>query len=80
MTRLDHTNCGHALTPAARKRCRDWRNDRIRAAQKAFMAAAEDNDSHLIREYEAMVDLFAGQVGMDLHDAFDLIENGPVIY
>lgn len=78
-TRLDHTNCGHALTPAARNRCRTWRTDRIRQAQRAYMIVVEDPNFTGQREYEAMVDLFASQTGMDLHDAYTLIENGPVL-
>lgn len=79
MTRLDHTNCGHAITPAARKTCRTWRTDRIRQAQKAYMEMSDSGDVTLIRNYQAMVDLFAAQAGMDLRDAYTLIENGPVI-
>jgi hypothetical protein len=79
MTRLDHTDCGHALTPAARKRCRDWRNAKIKALQAAYMEMMDDPNFSGQREYEAMVDLFSGQIGMDLHDTYNLIENGPVL-
>lgn len=49
-------------------------------AQAAFRLAFDTNASPEIREYEATVDLFAGRWGMDLADAYDLIENGPVVY
>lgn len=79
-TRLDHTNCGHALTAAARKVCRDRRNGYIRQAQRAYLAVDLDPDFAGQNEYEAMVDLFSMRYGMDLHDAYALIERGPVVH
>lgn len=37
------------------------------------------NETFEIREYEAIVDLFATRWGMELRAAYDLIENGPVV-
>lgn len=49
-------------------------------AQAAFRLAWDTNATPEIREYEATVDLFAYRWNMDLTDAYELIENGPVIY
>lgn len=76
----NHTGHNHPATPAARRACRNLRNAKVREAQKAFSAAALDNDSALISEYEALVDSFAMTYGMDLNAAYDLIENGPIVH
>ena len=85
MTRIDHTNCRQVRTPKARAACRAdraaggrGRNLRIWALQAAYMHAEAGNMPYA--DYEAMVDLFAGEFGIKLQDAFELIENGPVIY
>lgn len=78
-TRFDHTDCSHDRTPAARGRCRARRASDIREAQAAFQVAWDVNETFEIREYEAIVDLFATRWGMELRAAYDLIENGPVV-
>lgn len=80
MTRFDHTNCRHDATPAARGRCRAARRADIMKAQAAFRLAFDTNASPEIREYEATVDNFAYRWNMTMADAFDLIENGPVVH
>jgi len=45
----------------------------------ADMTGATDAEIFAIREYEAGIDIFAMNWGMDLADAYDLIERGPVI-
>lgn len=80
MTRFDHTNCTHPATPKGRAWCREARRSDIRKAQAAHSLAWDTNATPEIREYEATVDLFAMRWGMDLHDAYDLIENGPVVH
>jgi hypothetical protein len=50
------------------------------AAQAAFRLAWDVNETHEIREYEATVDLFSMRWGMDLRAAYELIENGPVVF
>lgn len=77
--RMDHTNCSHPTTAAARKRCRSRRTADIREAQAGFKTAWDVNETHEIREYEALVDMFAFRWNMDLADAYDLIEKGPVV-
>lgn len=76
---MTHTACTHDATPAARRRCRARRRSDLIAAQAAFQTAWDVNDTHAIREYEAMVDTFAYVWNMDLADAYELIENGPVV-
>jgi hypothetical protein len=83
MTNFDHTNCYHVRTPKARKACRadratGGRNARIAELQRAYVKA--DAAELPYAEYEAMVDIFAGDFGMKLQDAFELIEEGPVIH
>lgn len=78
-TRIDHTGHNHPNTTAARQGCRKAYREDIMKAQRAFMDAADQNDSELIREYEAIVDLFAMRWNMDLDAAYKLIENGPVV-
>lgn len=82
MTRIDHTNCRHVRTPKARAACRadlaaGGRNARIAELQRAYMKAEEAGMPYA--EYEAMVDIFAMDFGMNLQDAYELIENGPVL-
>lgn len=78
--RMDHTDCPHDATPKGRAWCRKDRLDRIAKLQREYMVMSDSGDVALIREYEAGVDLFAMRYGMDLHDAYDLIERGPVIH
>lgn len=77
---MTHTDCTHETTPAARRRCRAARRSDVMAAQAAYRVACDVNETHEIREYEATVDLFAGRWGMPLADAYELIENGPVVF
>lgn len=79
-TRLSHTDCPHGSTPADRRACRNSRNAQIKAAQRMYMEVAEDPNLAGQREYEATVDLFAMRWRMDLADAYQLIENGPVVH
>lgn len=76
---MTHTTCTHEATPAARRRCRARRRADLIEAQAAFQKAWDVNKTHEIREYEAMVDLFAHRWNMDLAAAYELIENGPVV-
>lgn len=78
-TRFDHTDCSHAKTAAARGKCRARRRADLIEAQAAFQVAWDVNETHEIREYEAIVDNFAYRWNMDLAAAYDLIENGPVV-
>jgi hypothetical protein len=80
--RIDHTNCRHVRTPKARAACRadlaaGGRNRRIAELQRAYMQA--DAAELPWAEYEAMVDIFSMDFGIKFQDAFELIENGPVI-
>jgi hypothetical protein len=52
----------------------------ICAAQRAFMSADLSGDRNAWSEYEAIVDLFAMNHEMPLREAYELIENGPVIF
>jgi len=84
-TRLDHTTCSHDRTPAARGRCRKLRLAQIKACQQEYMKIADmtgatDDEVFAIREYEAGIDIFAVNWGMDLADAYALIERGPVVH
>jgi hypothetical protein len=76
--RMDHTGCTHAATPAARKVCRADRRNQVKNLQRAYMDV--DAGTFAIAEYEAMVDLFSMRWGMDLRDAYQLIEEGPVVF
>lgn len=78
-TRFDHTACTHVATAAARAKCRARRRADIMEAQAAFRTAWDVNETHEIREYEAIVDTFAFRWNMELAAAYDLIENGPVV-
>lgn len=77
---MTHTACTHEATPAARRRCRARRRADIMEAQAAFQKAWDVNETHEIREYQAIVDTFAYRWNMDLHAAYDLIERGPVVF
>lgn len=79
-TRLDHTACSHDRTPVARKACRARRRTDIKKLQAEYMIVADSPDFHGQSEYEAGVEIFAMIWGMDLRDAYDLIENGLVVY
>lgn len=79
MTRLDHTNCGHAATPKDRAWCRTRRTRQIKAVQVMFLAVADSDDSHLWREYEAAVEILSFTLGMPLRDTYTLVEEGPVL-
>lgn len=77
--RMDHTNHDHSATPAARKVCRDAYYGQIQKAQHVYLDVMADPDFAGQSDYEAMVDLFAMCWGMDLYDAYQVIEKGPVI-
>lgn len=76
---MTHATCNHEATPAARRRCRAARRADIMAAQAAYQKACDSNEIPEIREYEAMVDIFAYRWSMDLADAYNLIEQGPIV-
>ena len=78
--RFSHTACTHDTTAAARRRCRARRRTDLMEAQAAFQKAWDVNETFEIREYEAIVDTFSYRWGMDLKAAYDLIENGPVVF
>lgn len=80
--RMDHTNCTHEATPKGRAWCRNAYRAAIKGLQAEYMAVAsiDQADAQAIREYEAGVDLFSGRWGIDFHEAFNIIENGPVIH
>jgi hypothetical protein len=78
-TRVDHTNCSHTRNAKGRAWCRANRRNKIREAQKMYDAVQLDPNFAGQSEYEATVDLFAMDYGMDLRDAYDLIERGPII-
>lgn len=77
---MTHTACTHEATPAARRKCRARRRADVMAAQAAYRIAFDTNETAEIREYEATVDLFAMRWNMDLADAYELIERGPVVF
>jgi hypothetical protein len=79
-TRFDHTECLHPSTPAGRRFCREDRKMAIKGLQAAYTEMEMSDDTELRREYEARVDIFSQNWGMDLHAAYNLIENGPVIH
>jgi hypothetical protein len=79
-TRFDHTNCSHEATAKSRAKCRARRRTDLMEAQAAFQKAWDVNETFEIREYEAIVDTFAYRWNMDLADAYDLIEKGPVVF
>jgi len=77
--RMDHTNCTHDATAAGRRYCRADRKMAIKCLQAAYMAAAVGNDSELIREYEARVEIFSTNWGIELREAYKIVENGPIL-
>lgn len=74
-TRIDHTNCSHDATPAARKWCRDNRRDAIRQAQHAYLDCEEGKVESA--EYYAIVELLSYTLGVSLDEAYEIVENGP---
>ncbi len=75
--KINHSSCGHASTPAARRNCRSVRNDMLKATQAAYMdweMARVDSSG----EYDAMVENLAFHFGILLDEAYELVENGPV--
>jgi hypothetical protein len=79
-TRFDHTACDHRATPADRKACRVLRRSWIARLQTVYLQVDLEYTFDLMREYEAMVDLFAMRWGMELSAAYDLIERGPRVF
>lgn len=77
---MDHTTCLHPSTPTGRRYCRADRKMAIKGLQAAYMEMAQSDDDNLRREYEARVDIFSQNWAMPLADAYQLIENGPVVY
>lgn len=78
-TRFDHTTCLHPATAAGRRYCRADRKMAIKGLQAAYMEMEISDDTELRREYEARVDIFSQNWGIALRDAYNLIENGPVV-
>jgi hypothetical protein len=78
--RMDHTDCLHPSTAAGRRYCREDRKMAIKGLQAAYTEMEESDDDNLRREYEARVDIFSVNWGMPLADAYNLIENGPVVH
>lgn len=78
-TRIDHTDCSHDSTPKARAWCRADRVRRIKECQTRYLEVAADPNFSGQSEYEAMIDLLAGFLGMELRATYDLVENGPVL-
>lgn len=78
-TRIDHTNCSHDRTAKGRAWCRNERNRALVNAQAAFLKASETNDIEAIIEYRATVDQFAYVSGISLDEAYNQVENGPVL-
>lgn len=79
MTRIDHTNCLHPRGAFERKHCRADRQAAIKACQVRYMEVADDLNFAGQREYEAMVELLSYRLGVDLLDAYQIVENGPVM-
>jgi hypothetical protein len=79
-TRFDHTNCLHPSTPAGRRFCRLDLKMAIKGLQVAYLEMEASDDAEVRREYEARVDIFSQNWGMPLRDAYNLIENGPVVF
>ena len=74
---MTHTTCSHDRTPAARKACRAARRDAIKRCQVAYAGA--ENGTLEIAEYEAMIDLLSGKLGVALADAYLIVEEGPIL-
>jgi hypothetical protein len=79
-TRIDHTDCTHEATPKGRAWCRADRKRRIADCQARYLAVEDEPNFEGQREYEATVELLAGYLGVELHEAYQIVENGPVVY
>lgn len=80
-TRINHTDCSHDSTARGRAWCRDNRRNVVRAAQAAYMTlwtvqtpSHDDYDT-----YYALVDDVRYCLGGTLREAYELVENGPVL-
>lgn len=58
----------------------DTLNRDIAEAQRMYSDASLTGDRETWAEYEATVDLLAGRHGIDLRDAYTLVEEGPIIF
>lgn len=75
--RMDHTDCSHEATTRARTSCRTGRRDVLRAAQRGFMDA--DIEAITWDAYRELVCTVALRFNIEVRDAYELIENGPVV-
>lgn len=76
-SRIDHTNCSHEATSKARQVCRDRRREALREAQQMYLDC--DLTGTGWDNYYATVEMFAGLIGVALDEAYDIVENGPVV-
>jgi hypothetical protein len=79
-TRSDHTDCSHDATPKGRAWCRNMRNQAIKKAQQAYTAlwTVETPDQGAYDEYYALVDDVAYRLGVEVREAYTIVEDGPV--
>jgi hypothetical protein len=80
-TRIDHTNCSHDRNARGRAWCRETRRDAIKRAQAAYGAlwTLETPAGEMYDEYHALVEDVIFRLGVDRAEAYDIVENGPVV-
>lgn len=80
-TRIDHTGCSHSATPKGRAYCRNLRREAIKAAQAQYnvVASVDQAERDQYDEYYALVENVAYHCGVELRQAYEIVENGPVL-
>ncbi|MET0416571.1 MAG: hypothetical protein ABW022_11190 [Actinoplanes sp.] len=74
----NHTDCLHPRTPAGRKSCRTRRTQALRDAQAAYgPTQMDDATTETWDVYEGLVITYSMLVGIDIRDAYNVVENGP---
>jgi hypothetical protein len=77
MERIDHSGCSHSSTTSARTACRTARRNDLRTAQRGYMDASEGTITW--DEYTEMVCRVALRFNIEVHDAYPLIEESPIV-
>ena len=67
-TRLSHTGCDHEKTSADRAKCRKITNRILRDAREAYINLADDYEEHVCR--------VALRLGVEVHEAYTIVEEG----
>ncbi len=79
--RINHTDCSHDATPRGRAWCRKMRTDAIKTAQAAYLdlCTRDENTAAAFDNYYALVHDVSFRLGVELRDAYEIVENGPLV-